>query len=133
MLIPNCSQFSSKTIQNGRSISFVSILIFFSSILMVACVDKSTVEATNTAIQNYNTAKKKYLENPNDPDALIWYGRRAAYLGQFEEAINTYTEGIRLHPQDARMLRHRGHRYISTRLLIKKFNFELIFNQLHRS
>jgi len=68
-----------------------------------------------SALEKYEMAKQNLQDNPNDPEALIWYGRRAAYLGNFEEAIEAYTRGIELHPQDARMLRHRGHRYISTR------------------
>ncbi len=65
--------------------------------------------------QQYLNAKKRYTENPNDSDALIWYGRRTAYLGNYEDAIQIFTTGIERHSQDARMYRHRGHRYISTR------------------
>ncbi len=65
--------------------------------------------------EKYEIAKKHYAKSPNDPDAIIWYGRRTAYLGNYEEAIKIYTTGLQLHPQDARMYRHRGHRYISTR------------------
>ena len=68
-----------------------------------------------SAIENYEKAKKEYLENTHDPDALIWFGRRAAYLGNYEEAIGIFSTGIESHPQTARMYRHRGHRYISTR------------------
>lgn len=53
--------------------------------------------------------------NPQDADALIWLGRRTAYLGRFAEAIRVYTEGIRRHPRDARFYRHRGHRYLTLR------------------
>ena len=42
-------------------------------------------------------------------------GRRAAYLGRYQEAIQLYTLGIERHPDDARLYRHRGHRYITTR------------------
>lgn len=70
---------------------------------------------TNIALSNYEEAKQAYLKSPNDPDALIWYGRRTAYLGEYEEAIKIYSEGIQKHPDDARMYRHRGHRYISVR------------------
>lgn len=52
---------------------------------------------------------------PNDPDALIWVGRRHAYLAQYRTAIQLYTRGLGLHGDDARFLRHRGHRYISVR------------------
>lgn len=52
---------------------------------------------------------------PEDPDALIWAGRRLAYLGRYREAIDLFSRGIDAHPDDARFYRHRGHRYITTR------------------
>jgi tetratricopeptide (TPR) repeat protein len=52
-------------------------------------------------------------------DSLIWYGRRTAYLGRYLEAVNIFTDGIRQYPNDARMLRHRGHRWITLRELDK--------------
>jgi tetratricopeptide (TPR) repeat protein len=52
---------------------------------------------------------------PNDADSLIWLGRRLAYLGRYREAIDTYTRAIATHPKDARLYRHRGHRYLTTR------------------
>jgi len=67
------------------------------------------------ALKNYEYSKSTYESDKNNADALIWYGRRAAYLGRFQEAINIYSEGIEKHPEDARFYRHRGHRYISTR------------------
>lgn len=70
---------------------------------------------SGAAFDNYKTAKTAYEKYPDNADSLIWYGRRTAYLGQFQNAIAIYTEGIQKHPQDARMYRHRGHRYISTR------------------
>ena len=51
----------------------------------------------------------------NDADALIWVGRRTAYLGRYREAIEIYSQGIARHPGDARMYRHRGHRYLTVR------------------
>jgi len=51
----------------------------------------------------------------NDADALIWVGRRTAYLGRYREAIEIYSQGIERHPADARMYRHRGHRYLTVR------------------
>lgn len=61
-------------------------------------------------------ARAAYEASPDDPDALIWLGRRTAYLSRYREAIEVYTEGIAKHPEDPRMYRHRGHRFISTRL-----------------
>ena len=60
-------------------------------------------------------AQARYDTNPKNADAIIWLGRRLAYLGRFKEAIDTYTKGIALHPSDARFYRHRGHRHITLR------------------
>ena len=60
-------------------------------------------------------ARTDLEENPDDPDALIWVGRRLGYLGRYQEAIEVFTGGTELHPDDARLYRHRGHRFISVR------------------
>lgn len=65
------------------------------------------------------TAKSIYLKDITSADALIWYGRRLAYLGKYDEAITVYTKGIQQHPADARLYRHRGHRYLTTRCFDK--------------
>jgi tetratricopeptide (TPR) repeat protein len=51
----------------------------------------------------------------DDAEALIWVGRRTAYLGRYREAIAIYTDGIARHPDDARLYRHRGHRHLTVR------------------
>ena len=48
-------------------------------------------------------------------DAIVWLGRRTAYLGNYQEAIDIFTDGAKRYPNDARMLRHRGHRWITLR------------------
>ena len=55
--------------------------------------------------------------DPTQPEALIWVGRRLAYLGRYDEAIERFTTGIADFPEDPRFYRHRGHRYLSTRQL----------------
>ncbi len=62
-------------------------------------------------------ARADYEVNPGDADAIIWLGRRTAYLGRYRDAIAVFSEAIDKHPRDARMFRHRGHRYISVRQL----------------
>ena len=62
-------------------------------------------------------ARASYDRAPTDPDSIIWYARRLGYLGRFREAIDVYTRGIELHPENPWMYRHRGHRYISVREL----------------
>ena len=71
------------------------------------------------ALANYGEAKETWQVSPTDVEAIIWYGRRTAYLGRYRDAIRIYSDGIELHPEDARLYRHRGHRFISTRQLDK--------------
>ncbi len=70
---------------------------------------------SDALIENLAEAKATYDADPNDPMNIIWYGRRVAYTGDYRRAIEIFTEGIEKHPNDARMYRHRGHRYISIR------------------
>lgn len=70
-----------------------------------------------TTLEKYETAKANYDTNPDDVDNIIWYGRRTAYKGDYREAIRIYSEGIEKFPEEARLYRHRGHRYISIREL----------------
>ncbi len=60
-------------------------------------------------------ARAVWEQDRNDGDALIWVGRRTAYLGRYREAIGIFSDGIARHPADARMYRHRGHRYLTVR------------------
>jgi tetratricopeptide (TPR) repeat protein len=62
-----------------------------------------------------NEARERYEKEPKSVEALIWYGRRTAYLAHYKDAIFTFTEGIEQFPNDARLYRHRGHRYITLR------------------
>lgn len=71
--------------------------------------------ASEIALKNYREAEIRYNNMPSNADSIIWFGRRTAYLGKFQEAIKIYSIGIEKHPKDPRMYRHRGHRYISTR------------------
>lgn len=61
------------------------------------------------------SAKNDYVENPNDLNAIVWYGRRLAYLGRFQEAITIYSRGLEIFPENPELLRHRGHRYLTIR------------------
>lgn len=60
-------------------------------------------------------ARAAFERAPENADSIIWLARRTAYLGRFREAIAIYDRGIALHPTDARMYRHRGHRFITLR------------------
>ena len=52
---------------------------------------------------------------PEDVERIIWLGRRLGYLWRMRAAIEVYTYGIELHPNEPALYRHRGHRYISLR------------------
>ncbi|NOT07249.1 MAG: hypothetical protein HOP28_03495 [Gemmatimonadales bacterium] len=62
-------------------------------------------------------AKLAFDRAPGNADSIIWLGRRTAYLGRYREALGIFTRGIALHPNDPRLYRHRGHRYLTVRRL----------------
>ncbi len=62
-------------------------------------------------------ARASYDRAPANADSIIWLGRRLAYLGRIREAIDVYTRGIAIHPDNPWLYRHRGHRYITVREL----------------
>lgn len=71
---------------------------------------------TRARYEEQLAAARAALEHaPSDADSLIWVGRRVAYLGRIREAIDVFTRGLASHQDDARFLRHRGHRYITVR------------------
>ncbi|HUF31049.1 MAG TPA: tetratricopeptide repeat protein [Gemmatimonadaceae bacterium] len=67
--------------------------------------------------QQLREAQEEFSRTPESADAAIWVGRRLAYLGRYGEAIEHFTRAIERHPRDARLYRHRGHRYITVRRL----------------
>lgn len=69
------------------------------------------------ALALLDSARIRYQSDTNSADALIWLGRRTAYLGRYREAIAIFTTGVEKFPDDPRFLRHRGHRYITVREL----------------
>jgi tetratricopeptide (TPR) repeat protein len=72
-------------------------------------------------------AQADYDRNPGSAEASIWLGRRLAYLGRFRDAIDVYSKGIASHPDEPRLYRHRGHRYITVR------KFDLAVRDLQRA
>jgi len=65
--------------------------------------------------KDLGAAKAAFDKDPSSADAAIWVGRRTAYLGRHRDAIRIFSTAIGKHPSDARLYRHRGHRYISIR------------------
>jgi tetratricopeptide (TPR) repeat protein len=77
-----------------------------------------TLQSSNPSknlINRYNEKKKAFETDPENLDNLIWYGRFTAYLGNYQEAIVIYTNGLEKFPNNPRLFRHRGHRYITLR------------------
>ena len=72
-------------------------------------------EPSEEIMEKYLEKQRIYEEEPDDLDNLIWYGRFTAYLGNYRDAIEIYTKGLDKFPEESRLLRHRGHRYISVR------------------
>jgi tetratricopeptide (TPR) repeat protein len=64
---------------------------------------------------NLAQAEKDLAARPADPEAIIWVGRRLGYLWRYQDAIRTFSKGVALQPENPRMYRHRGHRYITVR------------------
>ncbi len=56
---------------------------------------------------------------PTDYNAVIWYGRRLAYLGHYYDAIKVYENAIAMDPENAIAYRHRGHRWLTLRCFDK--------------
>ena len=67
--------------------------------------------------QQLAEAHAAYVRTPTNVDSIIWLGRRLGYLGRIREAIDIYSKGIALYPDNPWLYRHRGHRYITVREL----------------
>ena len=72
-------------------------------------------EPGEAVLDNLKRALADYEQDQGSADKIIWYGRRLAYAGDYRGAIEMFSEGIFKFPDDARMYRHRGHRYITIR------------------
>lgn len=60
-------------------------------------------------------ARADAAARPDDEDAAIWVGRRLGYLGRYREAIAWYSSSIARFGATPKLLRHRGHRFITVR------------------
>lgn len=60
-------------------------------------------------------AKQQLYRAPTQADSWIWVGRRLAYLGRYRAAQRVYTQGLVMNPASYRLLRHRGHRWLTLR------------------
>jgi tetratricopeptide (TPR) repeat protein len=75
----------------------------------------------------YEESLRGYEASPDDVDALVWLGRRTAYLGRYREAAAVFSLGVERFPDEPKFRRHRGHRFISLR------RFDLAIDDLARA
>lgn len=73
-----------------------------------------TLEQRIKLEDNLAAAQAAFDQDPSE-DNTVWLGRRLAYLGRYNEAIAVYSRGLQKFPRSAKLLRHRGHRYITLR------------------
>lgn len=71
-------------------------------------------EPSAKLMEHYQEKKAAFEADPN-LENTIWFGRFTAYIGDYYDAIEIYTEGLERFPDNSRLLRHRGHRYITVR------------------
>jgi tetratricopeptide (TPR) repeat protein len=64
--------------------------------------------------RDLEAAARKYAEQPT-ADNAIWYARRKGYLGHYKDAVEALTIAKDKYSSEARIYRHRGHRYITLR------------------
>jgi tetratricopeptide (TPR) repeat protein len=106
IFILSCERDVSTTEQQPQAYSL------FGEPLFPPAMDNETLRRLT---MQYDETIRAVEADPDDPAALIWAGRRAAYLWQYREAIDWFTTGIERFPDDPRFYRHRGHRYITVR------------------
>ena len=111
--------------QNLILFLFISLSAQSISAQVIICNGKTypplsfSAEAMQKLEADLQVAKANYEADGSNADHIIWYGRRLAYMGRYDEAIAIFSQGIAMHPKDARMYRHRGHRYLTTRCYSK--------------
>lgn len=106
-----------------KILMFVSLVAYLTvSAVAQPCLDAAKVvppviseEARKLYESKLAEAEQVHLVKPNEADSIIWLGRRTAYLGNYKNAIRIFSSGIVQHPNDARLYRHRGHRYLTIR------------------
>src|SRR5881397_3381460 len=60
-------------------------------------------------------AESALAADPRNVDRIIALGVAQSSARQFREAIQTFTRGLKIAPDNALLYRWRGHRYLSTR------------------
>ncbi len=83
--------------------------------LFAASADSTTLYKTDSIISNIKSKSDLTEEN------YILIGQQLIASNRFKASIDAYTEGLEKFPDSFKLLRHRGHRYISIRQLENAF------------
>lgn len=90
--------------------------------------------ANPEAEANLAAARQQWDADPDNTDRTIWLGRRLGYLWRMNDAITVFTVGLEKSRNDVRLLRHRGHRFLSLRRFADaRADLERAANLLQRS
>jgi len=106
---------------NRLALSLVFFFLSYSPVLAQTCLQRaeevapSLTRETRRDFETKLAEARKNAETDPSADNLIWLGRRIGYLGHYKDAIKVFTQGVEKFPDDARFLRHRGHRLITLR------------------
>jgi tetratricopeptide (TPR) repeat protein len=63
----------------------------------------------------YSESLEAWKGDTEKLENIIWLGRRTAYLGRYREANAIYSMGLGKYPEEPKLYRHRGHRFITLR------------------
>jgi tetratricopeptide (TPR) repeat protein len=105
----------------GVIVVFIFILAFCLSGFSQTCAERAKEVKPQLSVETIKRYRERLdaalaqMKVSNDADALIWVGRRRAYLGDYKFSIANFTVGMARFWGDARFYRHRGHRYITLR------------------
>jgi len=110
-LLVSCQKGNVAIIEDDRSGTPVFQAVSMTGDSLFTTVDSSAMENQIRALE---IAKAEFSEDAT-LDNNIWKGRREAYLGRYDLAIETFTEAVSKYPDSYEALRHRGHRYITIR------------------
>ncbi len=99
------------TSQREEKKPVVSVVGLDGTVYYLPETDEATQKQLDSAL---TTARKNFESDPSEAN-YIWLGRRLAYASRYEEAVKVFSEGLQKYPDSYRLLRHRGHRYITLR------------------
>jgi len=129
----DCQKFSENLDVRVLTLGLTFLFLCCSAVVGQACLERAEeiapplTKQTRREFEAKLTEARKNVEKEPSAENLIWLGRRMAYLGHYKDAIKIFTQGIENFPDDARFLRHRGHRFITLRC------FDLAIADLNRA